>query len=72
MKVIAKRGNSFLAVEDSAQKGDPDLMGLIIGDVVARESPVQSVLARGYWEAASGNADELLKGKPVIPWVRNT
>ena len=60
LRIVAKRGeSSFLVME----KGDPHIVMGFVADIQMRERyslfPVQSILARGYWEDQDHDADLL-------------
>lgn len=59
MKIAYQRGkNDYLVVEDSVEQIGPQTMGRILdsGDgKLYPELPVQSILARGYWDEFTGS-----------------
>lgn len=66
MRIIAKRSDeSYLLVEEGVDPKDINAIGIVVSEGTATENYVQSVLARGYWEDATGRGDYLLRGLTI-------
>lgn len=67
-KVIAQQGSAHLVVLDDAISSDNAIAVVVVGGALAGGSaPLQSFLARGYWEAWSGTEREEREVIRAIP-----
>lgn len=66
LKVVARQGSDFLLVPKDWVPGTENAIGFVVRQKTAYEYWVESLLARGYWEPASGDVASILSGVEVV------